>query len=122
MRLTKDVKIKPNVAVNTLIATDDKDLYDALNTQAKQQLKQNDLPSTQKATTPITAIYNQNSLDKAKAELAERDNLLAQVSEGATERLSDGIVPYQSASLKGVESEKILSGKHKCDIPVRKRC
>lgn len=112
MRLTKDVKIKPNVAVNTLIATDDKDLYDALNTQAKQQLKQNDLPSTQKATTPITAIYNQNSLDKAKAELAERDNLLAQVSEGATERLSDGIVPYQSASLKGVESEKILSGKH----------
>ena len=42
----------------------------------------------------------------------DKKRLLESVKYGATERLSDGIVPYQSAHLDGVESEKLLSGHH----------
>ncbi|WP_026212985.1 esterase/lipase family protein [Faucicola boevrei] len=126
VKLTKSISIADNVAINTLIATDDRDLYDALkNDTLQNKLNNNDQIITNLPTdfnnnqskqlnqsSQNSYLYNRANLNKAESLQAQRQQLLKQVSQGATERLSDGIVPYQSASLKDVESEKILSGKH----------
>lgn len=129
MALTKDIHIASHVKVNSLIATDDKDLYNALNAQpTAQRSATNDVdqslsnaPATVTsnaqaasalASTPTPNLYTADSVAEAKQKLEDNKKLLQQVSQGATDRLSDGIVPYDSAHLEGVESEKILTGKH----------
>ncbi|ELA08794.1 hypothetical protein MOMA_00240 [Moraxella macacae 0408225] len=111
VKLTKSVTTSDHVAINTLIATDDNDLFDKL----KNDLN-NDKQPNQNLTTNLNPqnlyLYNHINLAKAEDLQAKHQQLLQQVRQGATDRLSDGIVPYHSASLKGVESEKILSGKH----------
>lgn len=139
VKLTQDIKIADNVKVNSLIATDDKDLFDALSSPTAQtahsasdtQLTgQNSLPTADKddgnmdsenpasiapsapiASTAVT-LYTPTNLDKAEQKVEQNQKLLQKVSQGATDRVSDGIVPYDSAHLDGVESEKILAGKH----------
>lgn len=49
---------------------------------------------------------------EAKQTLDEKKQILEAVKYGATDRISDGIVPYNSSHLEGVESEKILTGRH----------
>mgnify|MGYP000282931205 CR=1 FL=1 len=159
VKLTQNVHIANNVKVNTIIATDDKDLVDALASdtnqaaQSAQDTQLNASPNTHtnssptahtapimqqaspskaddKPPTPTLAIqqssnqpanppasttavlYNATNLDKAEQKVKQNQARLAKISEGATDRVSDGIVPYNSAHLDGVESEKILAGKH----------
>ena len=59
-----------------------------------------------------TKLYNTTSLAQAKQSLDEKKQLLESVKYGATDRISDGIVPYNSSHLEGVESEKVLTGRH----------
>lgn len=146
VKLTQDINIIPNVKINSLIATDDKDLFDALsnaNTQVAHSANDTQLsgqnatlsadPQADKETTPIlnhatssatlsstptppastvVSLYTSTNLDKAEKKVEQNQKLLQKVSQGATDRVSDGIVPYDSAHLDGVESEKILAGKH----------
>ena len=124
-QLTADVKIAPNVAVNNIIATDDKDLSNALNQLTAKaansttddvsasitSLKNDNTTTTVKPATE-TKLYNTTSLAQAKQSLDEKKQLLESVKYGATDRVSDGIVPYNSSHLEGVESEKVLTGRH----------
>lgn len=137
MALTKDLQMASHVKVNNLIATDDKDLYDALNNPQQSQPAVSDTtaltPVTDQpaasvappmttvnrsnvastlAATPSANLYSAESLQQAQQKLEDNKKLLRQVSQGATDRLSDGVVPYDSAHLEGIESEKILTGGH----------
>lgn len=156
VKLTQNVKMVDTVKVNLIIATDDRDLFDALSAQDSQVAntaqdthtsgsgvngnasvdsesqpnietshdmipaklpKANDNPATL-SSNPVppasttVKLYTTSNLDKAEEKVQKNQQLLEQVSQGATERVSDGIVPYRSAHLEGVESEKILAGKH----------
>ena len=123
-QLTAEVTIAPTVAVNNLIATDDKDVFNALNRLNNQPSAANTDPivthlnaqnpdhSPTETADRAPKLYNTVSLTEAKQSLDDKKRLLESVKYGATERLSDGIVPYQSAHLDGVESEKLLSGHH----------
>lgn len=153
VKLTQGVKIANNVTVNSIIATDDKDLLDALSSDISQAaqtpedthlggtkgsngLTDNDsspaltqaasadsgaaistpsatltTPPAQPASTAVN-LYTPTNLDKAEQKVQQNQQLLETISQGATDRVSDGIVPYNSAHLEGVESEKILAGRH----------
>lgn len=123
-QLTADVKIAPNVAVNNIVATDDKDLSDALDkltftpttaiADAAQPIKspQNNAAATTDKPDTAPKLYNTANLNEAKQTLDEKKQILEAVKYGATDRVSDGIVPYSSSHLEGVESEKILTGHH----------
>lgn len=142
VKLTQNLTMVDRVKVNTIIATDDKDIYDALsahsvqtaqngrdtqldsantervNTESKStsalqaQSQPSNLPNKASASTTGNNLYDASNLEKAEQKIQQNQQLLAKVSEGATNRISDGIVPYDSAHLDNVESEKILSGKH----------
>lgn len=127
--LTKDIAVANHVKVNTLIATDDPDLFDALHqetTLAEAKHAQSNQPTAttgddngKKETTaatiaanPNTNLYTTNNLLGAVQAIELDQQLLARVQQGVTDSLSDGIVPYNSARLPNVETEKILTGKH----------
>lgn len=124
-QLTADVTIAPNVAVNNIIATDDKDLSNALEQLTAKaansptddvsasitSLKNDNTTATVNPATQ-TKLYNTTNLAQAKQSLDEKKQLLESVKYGATDRVSDGIVPYDSSHLEGVESEKVLTGRH----------
>ena len=135
VELTKDIHIANNVKVNTLIATDDADLFKALHqetslAEAKQQTDKetatlvandtntpkstntNDINALTKPASSDANLYNSTNLKDAAQEVQLSQQLLEDVKEGVTDKLSDGIVPYNSARLANVETEKILSGKH----------
>lgn len=125
-QLTADVKIVPNIAVNNIVATDDRDLSDALNKLTSAALTTSTVadatasiksPQNSTATASDKAdtapkLYNATNLIEAKQTLDEKKQILEAVKYGATDRISDGIVPYNSSHLEGVESEKILTGRH----------
>lgn len=125
-QLTADVKIAPQVVVNNLVATDDRDLLEALDkltsattttsivTEAAAPIKSPDDSTTTSIEKIATApkLYNASNLTEARQALDEKKQILESVKYGATDRVSDGIVPYNSSHLEGVESEKILTGRH----------
>lgn len=106
MQLTKDVNIASQVAVHTIIATDDQDLFKAL----KEQTQADELEK-QKTLQPVK-LYDANHIEQKLQQSTEKERLLNNLSQGVTNRISDGVVPYRSAHLEKVESEKILAGKH----------
>ena len=108
-----------------IIATDDKDLSNALNqftakaansttddvSASITSLKNDNTTATVKPATE-TKLYNTTSLAQAKQSLDEKKQLLESVKYGATDRVSDGIVPYNSSAFRRRGIWKVLTGRH----------
>jgi len=106
IKLTRDLSIDKNVTYHSIIASNDSDLTQGLAQLqpggAKLDLSKADedenktSPKASKISEPLIAAVTVDN----------------QIGQALTERLSDGIVPYSSAHLKGAASETIISGGH----------
>ena len=117
MQLTKDVKIADNVKYHTIIASKDKDILEGMTELEKNQsrIAVNPLDKEVVATPQAisnTAIYNTQNIDKAIELSQAQVQRNQQITPDIANRISDGIVPYESAHLDNALSEKVLTGNH----------
>lgn len=117
MQLTKDVKIADNVKYHTIIASKDKDILDGVKQIESSQTRVVINPlDKDKIAPPLaisdTMIYNSQNIETAIKTAQEQAQRNQQITPDIASKISDGIVPYQSAHLDNAVSEKVLTGNH----------
>ncbi|MEN8624519.1 esterase/lipase family protein [Psychrobacter proteolyticus] len=116
IELTKDITINERVTYHSIIANNDADITKGLaQTQpngAKIDLSQavEDNSGHEKASVDVSDNTETSQLPSEPLVAAVTVN--DDISQALTERLSDGIVPYNSAHLDGAASETIINGGH----------
>ncbi|MEN2750649.1 alpha/beta hydrolase [Psychrobacter sp. FBL11] len=107
IQLTKDITMNERITYHSIIANNDTDITQGLAQMqpggARIDLSQAIKPDTNNDTDTSSIP----SAPLVAAVMVDED-----ISQALTERLSDGIVPYTSAHLKGAASETVINGGH----------
>ncbi|MDN3453504.1 MULTISPECIES: alpha/beta hydrolase [unclassified Psychrobacter] len=117
IELTKDITINNRITYHSIIANNDADITKGLaQTQpngAKIDLSQAVAKASTNATASVVDISETTEASQLPPEpLVAAVTVNDDISQALTERLSDGIVPYNSAHLEGATSETIINGGH----------
>lgn len=106
IKLTRDVSIDKGVTYHSIIASNDSDLTQGI-AQLQPEGAKLDLSKADKE------VDKTETLKKLPSEpLIAAVTVDNRLSQALTDRLSDGIVPYNSAHLQGAASETVISGGH----------
>ena len=101
IQLTKDITINERITFHSIIANNDSDI-----TQGLAQMQPNG------AKIDLSKALETDNNDNEDEPLVAAVTVNGDISQALTERLSDGIVPYNSAHLDGAASETVISGGH----------
>ena len=116
IELTKDITINERITYHSIIANNDADITKGLaQTQpngAKIDLSQEVEDNAGNETASVDVSDNTETSQLPPEPLVAAVTVNDDISQALTERLSDGIVPYNSAHLDGAASETIINGGH----------
>jgi len=116
VELTKDITINERITYHSIIANNDADITKGLaQTQpngAKIDLSQAVEENSGNETASVDVSDNTETSQLPPEPLVAAVTVNDDISQALTERLSDGIVPYNSAHLDGAASETIINGGH----------
>lgn len=116
IELTKDITINKRITYHSIIANNDADITKGLaRTQpngAKIDLSQAVEDNSGNETASVDVSDNTETSQLPPEPLVAAVTVNDDISQALTERLSDGIVPYNSAHLDGAASETIINGGH----------
>ncbi|WP_261868737.1 triacylglycerol lipase [Psychrobacter sp. JCM 18901] len=116
IELTKDITINERITYHSIIANNDADITKGLaQTQpngAKIDLSQAVEDNAGNETASVDVSDNTETAQLPPEPLVAAVTVNDDISQALTERLSDGIVPYNSAHLDGAASETIINGGH----------
>ncbi|PLT21367.1 alpha/beta hydrolase [Psychrobacter sp. MES7-P7E] len=116
IELTKDITINERITYHSIIANNDADITKGLaQTQpngAKIDLSQAVEDNAGNETASVDVSDNTETSQLPPEPLVAAVTVNDDISQALTERLSDGIVPYNSAHLDGAASETIINGGH----------
>jgi pimeloyl-ACP methyl ester carboxylesterase len=116
IELTKDIAINKRITYHSIIANNDADITKGLaQTQpngAKIDLSQAVEDNAGNETASVDVSDNTETSQLPPEPLVAAVTVNDDISQALTERLSDGIVPYNSAHLDGAASETIINGGH----------
>ena len=116
IELTKDITINERITYHSIIANNDADITKGLaQTQpngAKIDLSQAVEDNSGNETASADVSDNTETSQLPPEPLVAAVTVNDDISQALTERLSDGIVPYNSAHLDGAASETIINGGH----------
>ncbi len=116
IELTKDITINERITYHSIIANNDADITKGLaQTQpngAKIDLSQAVEDNSGNETASADVSDNTETSQRPPEPLVAAVTVNDDISQALTERLSDGIVPYNSAHLDGAASETIINGGH----------
>jgi len=116
IELTKDIAINKRITYHSIIANNDADITKGLaQTQpngAKIDLSQAIEGNSGNETASVDVSDNIETSQLPPEPLVAAVTVNDDISQALTERLSDGIVPYNSAHLDGAASETIINGGH----------
>ncbi|MGE6245812.1 esterase/lipase family protein [Psychrobacter proteolyticus] len=116
IELTKDITINERITYHSIIANNDADITKGLaQTQpngAKIDLSQAVEDNSGNETASVDVSNNTETSQLPPEPLVAAVTVNDDISQALTERLSDGIVPYNSAHLDGAASETIINGGH----------
>lgn len=116
IQLTKDITINNRITYHSIIANNDADI-----TQGLAQMQPNGakidlskaLPADgEQAGAAAGTNHSADTFERPNEPLIAAVTVNDKISQALTERLSDGIVPYTSAHLKGATSETVINGGH----------
>ena len=112
IELTKDIQINDRVTYHSIIANNDADITQGL-AQAQPNGAKIDLSQATQESSDNIASTSDNEIDESLSQpLVAAVTVNDDISQALTERLSDGIVPYNSAHLEGAASETVINGGH----------
>ncbi|WP_240990664.1 alpha/beta hydrolase [Psychrobacter sp. Pi2-52] len=116
IELTKDITMNERISYHSIIANNDADITKGLaQTQpngAKIDLSQAVEDNAGNETASVDVSDNTETSQLPPEPLVAAVTVNDDISQALTERLSDGIVPYNSAHLDGAASETIINGGH----------
>ncbi|WP_227526565.1 esterase/lipase family protein [Psychrobacter sp. 4Dc] len=116
IELTKDITMNEHITYHSIIANNDADITKGLaQTQpngAKIDLSQAVEDNSGNETASVDVSDNTETSQLPPEPLVAAVTVNDDISQALTERLSDGIVPYNSAHLDGAASETIINGGH----------
>ncbi len=116
IELTKDITMNKRITYHSIIANNDADITKGLaQTQpngAKIDLSQAVEDNSGNETASVDVSDNTETTQLPPEPLVAAVTVNDDISQALTERLSDGIVPYNSAHLDGAASETIINGGH----------
>jgi len=116
IELTKDIAINKRITYHSIIANNDADITKGLaQTQpngAKIDLSQAVEDNSGNEIASVDVSDNTETSQLPPEPLVAAVTVNDDISQALTERLSDGIVPYNSAHLDGAASETIINGGH----------
>ena len=116
IELTKDITMNERITYHSIIANNDADITKGLaQTQpngAKIDLSQAVEDNAGNETASVDVSDNTETSQLPPELLVAAVTVNDDISQALTERLSDGIVPYNSAHLDGAASETIINGGH----------
>jgi len=116
IELTKDITMNERITYHSIIANNDADITKGLaQTQpngAKIDLSQAVEDNSGNETASVDVSNNTETSQLPPEPLVAAVTVNDDISQALTERLSDGIVPYNSAHLDGAASETIINGGH----------
>ncbi|WP_298808090.1 alpha/beta hydrolase [uncultured Psychrobacter sp.] len=116
IELTKDITMNERITYHSIIANNDADITKGLaQTQpngAKIDLSQAVEDNAGNETASVDVSDNTETSQLPPEPLVAAVTVNDDISQALTERLSDGIVPYNSAHLDGAASETIINGGH----------
>jgi len=116
IELTKDITMNERITYHSIIANNDADITKGLaQTQpngAKIDLSQVVEDNSGNETASVDVSDNTETAQLPPEPLVAAVTVNNDISQALTERLSDGIVPYNSAHLDGAASETIINGGH----------
>ncbi|WP_238053207.1 alpha/beta hydrolase [Psychrobacter sp. Ps2] len=116
IELTKDITMNERITYHSIIANNDADITKGLaQTQpngAKIDLSQAVEDNSGNETASVDVSDNTETSQLPPEPLVAAVTVNDDISQALTERLSDGIVPYNSAHLDGAASETIINGGH----------
>ncbi|MGE6473597.1 esterase/lipase family protein [Psychrobacter sp. NPDC078631] len=116
IELTKDITINERITYHSIIANNDADITKGLaQTQpngAKIDLSQAVEDNSRGESASVDVSDNTETSQLPPEPLVAAVTVNDDISQALTERLSDGIVPYNSAHLDGAASETIINGGH----------
>ncbi|MDN3447638.1 alpha/beta hydrolase [Psychrobacter sp. APC 3281] len=116
IELTKDITMNERITYHSIIANNDADITKGLaQTQpngAKIDLSQAVEDNSGNETASADVSDNTETSQLPPEPLVAAVTVNDDISQALTERLSDGIVPYNSAHLDGAASETIINGGH----------
>ncbi|MGB6927382.1 esterase/lipase family protein [Psychrobacter sp.] len=116
IELTKDITMNERITYHSIIANNDADITKGLaQTQpngAKIDLSQAVKDNAGNETASVDVSDNTETSQLPPEPLVAAVTVNDDISQALTERLSDGIVPYNSAHLDGAASETIINGGH----------
>ncbi|MFI8553989.1 esterase/lipase family protein [Psychrobacter sp. NPDC077938] len=116
IELTKDITMNERITYHSIIANNDADITKGLaQTQpngAKIDLSQAVEDNAGNETVSVDVSDNTETSQLSPEPLVAAVTVNDDISQALTERLSDGIVPYNSAHLDGAASETIINGGH----------
>jgi len=116
IELTKDITMNERITYHSIIANNDADITKGLaQTQpngAKIDLSQAVEDNSGNETASADISDNTETSQLPPEPLVAAVTVNDDISQALTERLSDGIVPYNSAHLDGAASETIINGGH----------
>ncbi|MGE6440964.1 esterase/lipase family protein [Psychrobacter sp. NPDC078409] len=116
IELTKDITMNERITYHSIIANNDADITKGLaQTQpngAKIDLSQAVEDNSGNETASVDVSNNTETSQLPPEPLVAAVTVNDDISQALTERLSDGIVPYNSAHLNGAASETIINGGH----------
>ena len=116
LELTKDITMNERITYHSIIANNDADITKGLaQTQpngAKIDLSQAVEDNSGNETASVDVSDNTETSQLPPEPLVAAVTVNDDISQALTERLSDGIVPYNSAHLDGAASETIINGGH----------
>ncbi len=116
IELTKDITMNERITYHSIIANNDADITKGLaQTQpngAKIDLSQAVEENSGNETASVDVSDNTETSQLPPEPLVAAVTVNDDISQALTERLSDGIVPYNSAHLDGAASETIINGGH----------
>ncbi|MEL0618917.1 alpha/beta hydrolase [Psychrobacter proteolyticus] len=116
IELTKDITMNERITYHSIIANNDADITKGLaQTQpngAKIDLSQAVEDNSGNKTASVDVSDNTETSQLPPEPLVAAVTVNDDISQALTERLSDGIVPYNSAHLDGAASETIINGGH----------
>ena len=116
IELTKDITINERITYHSIITNNDADITKGLaQTQpngAKIDLSQAVEDNSGNETASADVSDNTETSQLPPEPLVAAVTVNDDISQALTERLSDGIVPYNSAHLDGAASETIINGGH----------
>ncbi len=116
IELTKDITMNERITYHSIIANNDADITKGLaQTQpngAKIDLSQAVEDNSRGESASVDVSDNTETSQLPPEPLVAAVTVNDDISQALTERLSDGIVPYNSAHLDGAASETIINGGH----------